>query len=186
MPYVTCPACGLATYCVREDDCPRCGTRLMAPSALRRRSSPRVQGDSADSSVLRALDLAVRELSVDIAMVSEVADGRETVLWTVGSDRFPDWRPDTSAPLEETVCERLLSGRIANLVPDADEEPELSGLEAVRAAGLRAYVGVPLTAADARLYVLCCIAAEARHDLTEADVRFLKGLAESLRPALDR
>ena len=186
MPYVTCPACGLATYCVREDDCPRCATRLLAPSALRRRASARVQGGPADGSVLRALDLAVRELSVDVAMVSEVAEGRETVLWTVGSDRFPDWRPDASLPLDETVCERLLSGRIANIVPDIDEEPELAGLDALRDAGLRAYVGVPLTATDARLYVLCCIAGEARHDLTDADVRFLKGLAESLRPALDR
>jgi GAF domain-containing protein len=185
MPYVTCPACGLATYCVREDDCPRCGTRLLAPSALRRRSSARVQGTPADVSVLRALDLAVRELGVDLALLSEVADGHETVLWTVGGDRFPDWRPDTSVPLEDALCERLLSGRIASLVPDADQEPGLADLDELREAGLRAYVGVPLTAADAHLYVLCCIAAEARHDLTDADVRFLKGLAESLRPALD-
>jgi GAF domain-containing protein len=185
MPYVTCPACGLATYCVREDDCPRCGTRLMAPGALRRRSSVRVQGTSADVSVLRALDLAVRELSVNVALVSEVAEGTETVLWSVGEDTLPAYRPDASLPLDETICERLLSGRIANLVPDIAEDPELCGLDSVRATGARTYVGVPLTAADARIYVLCCLAGEARHDLTDADVRFLRGLAESLRPALD-
>ena len=38
----------------------------------------------------------------------------------------------------------------------------------------------PLTGADAQLYVLCCLAREARPDLGEADVRFLTGLTESL------
>jgi hypothetical protein len=32
--------------------------------------------------------------------------------------------------------------------------------------------------------VLCCLAGEARPDLGEADVRFLQGVAESLRPLL--
>ena len=90
-----------------------------------------MQGDSADSSVLRALDLAVRELSVDVAMVSEVADGRETVLWTVGTIASRTGGPTPRRRWRRPFCERLLSGRIANLVPDADEEPELSGLEAV-------------------------------------------------------
>ena len=38
---------------------------------------------------------------------------------------------------------------------------------------------------NARAYVLCCLAREARPDLGEADVRFLQGVAESLRPLLE-
>jgi hypothetical protein len=34
--------------------------------------------------------------------------------------------------------------------------------------------------------VLCCLAGEARPDLTERDVQFLRGLVESVRPAVDR
>jgi len=30
MPYVVCPECGLRTYCVREDRCPRCDAALQA------------------------------------------------------------------------------------------------------------------------------------------------------------
>jgi hypothetical protein len=32
--------------------------------------------------------------------------------------------------------------------------------------------------------VLCCLAREARPDLSDADVRFLRGLAEGLRAAV--
>jgi hypothetical protein len=44
---------------------------------------------------------------------------------------------------------------------------------------------VPFTTADARLYVLCCLAGEARRDLGESDVRFVRGMAESIRSLLE-
>jgi hypothetical protein len=43
---------------------------------------------------------------------------------------------------------------------------------------------VPFTGEDAKAYVLCCLANEARPDLGASDVRFLQGLAESLRSLL--
>jgi hypothetical protein len=58
-------------------------------------------------------------------------------------------------------------------------------LPVVRATGLGAYIGVALTGAAARRYVLCCLTGEARPDLSERDVRFLRGLVESVRPAVD-
>jgi GAF domain-containing protein len=185
MPYVTCPSCGLSTYCVREDECPRCGDRLVAPGAVRRRSSATVLPHPADRGVLRALDLAVRELEVNVAFVSRVARGHETILWSVGDDAMPAFVPGASLPLELTICRHLLSGRIGNLVADVRADPELAELPVVTATGIGAYAGVPLSAAGARLYVLCCLARQARHDLSDADVRFLRGLGESLRPSLE-
>ena len=70
------------------------------------------------------------------------------------------------------------------MVTDTTAEPSLHELGGARRDD-RAYIGVPFTTADARAYVLCCLAREARPDLGEADVRFLQGLAESLRPLLE-
>ena len=70
-------------------------------------------------------------------------------------------------------------------MPDTTLEPALAGLDGVGDGGIRAYIGVPFETADARAYVLCCLAHEARPDLGERDVRFLQGLAESLRPLLE-
>jgi GAF domain-containing protein len=123
---------------------------------------------------------------MDVAVLSEVRDGREVVLWAVGNERIPPFVPGTSAPLRDTICQRLLDGTISNVVHDTANDPRVRDLPAVRSTGLGAYIGVPLTGAAARRYILCCLASEARSDLTEHDVHFLHGLVESIRPAVDR
>jgi len=125
--------------------------------------------------------MACRELNADAALLSEIRDGREHVRWAVG-----DGYAGRSAPLRDTICERLLDGRIASIVPDATRERSLRDLPAVRNGDIVAYIGVPFSTPDARAYVLCCLAREQRPDLADSDVRFLKGVAESLRPVLER
>src|SRR4051794_20685512 len=170
MPYLTCSSCGLPTYCVSEGTCPACGTAL-------RRALPPVGPRPATHGEVRAkLEMACRELRADAALLSEVRAGREHVRWATGGG----WA-GRSFPLEETVCERLLDGRIGPVVADTHAEPALVGVEL---GDVGAYIGVPFETADARLYVLCCLAHEARPDLGEADVRFLQGIAESLQPVL--
>jgi GAF domain-containing protein len=127
------------------------------------------------------LAMLCRELDMDSALVSEIMGGREVVRWTAGEGDYAS----VSAALEETICARLLDGRIGPLVTDTKAEPSLNTLEAVRDGSIGAYLGVPFTTADARLYVLCCLAREARPDLGEGDVRFLRGLAESMRSHLE-
>jgi len=172
MPYLTCSSCGLPTYIVSEGTCPSCGTLL-------RRTSPPVGPRPApgDVAVRAKLNMALRELQADAALLTEIREGREHIRWAVGSPGYGG----RSFKLQDTICERLLSGRIEPIVPDAAAEPELDGVELGQ---VRAYIGVPFSTADARAYVLCCLAHEARPDLGDADVRFLQGLAESLRPVL--
>jgi len=122
-----------------------------------------------------------RELDMDSALVSEITGGREVVRWAAGAGDYAS----VSAALEETICARLLDGRIGPVVTDTKAEPSLNTLEAVRDGTIGAYLGVPFTTADARLYVLCCLAGEARPDLGDGDVHFLRGLAESVRSHLD-
>jgi GAF domain-containing protein len=140
--------------------------------------SPRRPGAAA---VRAELAMLCRELDMDSALISEITGGREVVRWTAGEGDYAS----VSAPLEDTICQRLLDGRIGPLVTDAAAEPSLSGLEAVRDGSIGTYLGVPFSTADARLYVLCCLAHEARPDLGEADVRFVRGLAESVRAQLE-
>jgi GAF domain-containing protein len=185
MPYHTCPRCGLRTYAVSGEECPRCGTPLGARSgaAARERGWGR---DEPRGAVERVLAVARRELDMDVALLSEVRDGREVVLWAVGNERIPGVVPGAAAPLRDTICQRLLDGTIDSVVHDTANDPRVRDLPVVRGTGLGAYIGVPLTGASARRYVLCCLASEARPDLGEHDVRFLRGLVESLRPAVDR
>jgi ribosomal protein L37E len=184
MPYQTCPRCGLRTYYVNGEECPRCGTPLgeARPKAAELDWRPDTEPRGA---VERVLAVARRELRMDTALLSEVRDGREIVLWATGNGRIPAFVAGASAPLRDTICQRLLDGTIDNIVHDAAADPRVSDLPVVRGMGLRAYIGVPLTGSAARRYVLCCLAGEARPDLTERDVHFLRGLVESVRPAVD-
>ena len=127
------------------------------------------------------LAMLCRELDMDSALVSEITGGREVVRWAAGAGDYAS----VSAALEETICARLLDGRIGPVVTDTKAEPSLNTLAAVRAGTIGSYLGVPFTTADARLYVLCCLAGEARPDLGDGDVHFLRGLAESVRSHLD-
>jgi GAF domain-containing protein len=127
------------------------------------------------------LAMLCRELGMESALISEITGAREVVRWAAGDGDYAT----VSAALEETICARLLDGRIGPLVRDTSAEPSLNTLEAVRDGSIGAYVGVPFTTADARLYVLCCLAREARPDLGEGDVRFLRGMAESVRSHLE-
>jgi GAF domain-containing protein len=168
----------LPTYCVSEGTCPACGTRLKARRAL---AGPRPTRNGNGEAVRAELAMLCRELDMDSALVSEITGGREVVRWAAGEGDYAS----VSASLGDTVCQRLLDGRIGALVRDTAAEPSLITLDGVRSGAIAAYLGVAFTTADARLYVLCCLAQEARPDLGEPDVRFLRGLAESIRSLLE-
>jgi GAF domain-containing protein len=180
MPYISCPHCAVTTYVVRRDECPCCGTPLDAGRPApgpRPRAAPR-------RVVQRALETAREQLGMDAVLVTEVAGGKETVRQAAQEGAFPAFAPGVSVPLEDTVCKRLLEGRIGNLVADTSAEPELRDLPIVRDNGVGAYLGVPLTAADARIYLLCCLAREQRPDLGEDAVDFVRSLCDRLRATL--
>jgi GAF domain-containing protein len=178
MPYLTCSSCGLRSYVVSEGSCPSCGKamRRSAPPA-----GPRPFGPDRDGEIQAKLAMACRELDADAALLTEIRGGFEHIRWGAGEN---GWVGE-SVPLHDTVCERLLTGRIGSVVADARLEPALNDMQVVRDGDVRAYIGVPFETEDLRAYVLCCLAREARPDLGESDVRFLQGVAESLRPLLD-
>ena len=215
MPYVRCPACGLAAYTASgysgRDQCPRCGEELpervsadprrrwasatlprgRARSPIRLGVAEPVQAatsrddEPGDGPLALALGLAREQLDMDLALLTEVVGGRQVVRQIEGEHAWLGVGEGDSFPLDETYCERLLDGRIGSIVRDAQHDVRVADLESTREVGIGAYIGVPLRVDDMRLYVLCCVAREARPGLTEADVRFLKGLGETVMAELN-
>jgi GAF domain-containing protein len=122
---------------------------------------------------------------MDVAVLGEVRDGREVVRFLAGDGESFGLEVGASLPIEDTYCDRLLDGRLSNVVRDAGADELVRDLELTREGRVGAYIGVPLTALDARLYVLCCLAHEQRPLLAERDVLFLRGLSETIIAALD-
>jgi GAF domain-containing protein len=146
------------------------------PRARRRRLAPSATSDP----IAEALERAHTETEMDVAVLGEICDGREIVRFAAGDLRSFGLATGASVPIEDTYCQRLLTGRLSNCVPDARADEQLRDLEITRAAQIGAYVGVPLTGLDARLYVLCCLAHEQRPQLGQRDVLFLRGLGETV------
>ncbi len=156
-------------------------TKDLEPPARHGRSAPSTAADP----ITAALELAHAETEMDVAVLGEVCDGCEVVRFAAGDVGSFGLVIGASMPIEDTYCHRLLTGRLSNFVPDARAEEELRDLEITRAARVGAYLGVPLTALDARLYVLCCLAHEQQPQLGQRDVLFLRGLGEAILAKLE-
>src|SRR3954465_15893518 len=90
-------------------------------------AAPRPAGSERDGQVRAKLAMACRELDADTALLSEIRNGREHVRWGAGEAGDIG----VSVPLSDTVCGRLLDGRIGNIVSDAALEASLNQLAGV-------------------------------------------------------
>jgi GAF domain-containing protein len=123
-------------------------------------------------------------LDTDVALLTEIRNGRETALRVEGNWPGHGSFAEASLALDQTFCQRMLDGRIGNFIRDAAADDRVSDLAMARHLGVRAWLGVPIELSDMRLYVLCCLASESRPSIGEREVRLLAGLAESVRAEL--
>ena len=119
-------------------------------------------------------------MDMDVALLTEIDDGKEVARKAAGEWPGVGSLEGGAIPLDETFCKRMLEGRIGNVVTDVPNDARVRDLGMAQALGVAAWIGVPIELADARLYVLCCLAHEARPSLDERDLRMLRGLAESV------
>jgi GAF domain-containing protein len=119
-------------------------------------------------------------LSVDVAILSEIRDGREIVREAGGSWPGVGRLDGASLPLEDTFCGKFLRGEIPNFVVNASADERVRDLGMAIGLGVETWLGAPVRGANARLYMLCCLARERRADLSPGDLRILHAFAESV------
>ncbi len=181
MPYVRCSTCGVLSYVPRSTPgvmCPECGV----PGAWT--DGITVQAGDRDRRLDQLLRMTRELVDTDVALLTEIRNGRENAQRVDGDWPGAASLQDASLPLEETFCQRMLDGRIGNYIRDAQTDPRVSDLAMARQLGVGAWLGVPVDVSDTRLYVLCCLAREARPSIGEREVRLLVGLAASVRAEL--
>jgi GAF domain-containing protein len=158
--------------------CPECGV-----PALRVGDTP--SGPERSERRLDALMRLTRDLlDTDVALLTEIRDGRETARRAAGEWPGMDSFEGLGSPLQETICQRMLEGQIDNYVRDAQADVRVNHLPMVLEMGIGSYLGVPIRLSDVHLYVLCCLARESRPSFGDREVRLLSGLAESVRVEL--
>ena len=130
------------------------------------------------ASVQHVLELAQRHLGLDAAFLAEFVGESYFYRGLSGDGASFGAYVGAVQPLAGTYCDLMVSGAIANVVPDAHTVAAVRDLPLTRDAGIGAYVGVPITLADGSTYGSIGAVSHEPRSLDEKDARFLRALAE--------
>jgi PAS domain S-box-containing protein len=130
---------------------------------------------------------AVREmLAMDVAYVSEIVGENMVLRELEGDGASFTLAREAAMAREDTYCQRMLDGRIPNLIPDVRADDRTSSLSITRAGNVGAFATVPLTFADGHLYGTLCAASHEAKPLDFRGLQFLKLVARLVADQLER
>lgn len=131
-----------------------------------------------DDRVTEVLQLLRRELGMDVVFVSEFVNGERVFRFVEGSEANPGLEPGDAGPLEGSFCQRVVQGRMPELVPDARAIAESHDLPKVDIQ-VGAHLSTPVTLPDGRVYgTMCCFSAQANPNLQQKDLDRLRQCAK--------
>jgi HD-GYP domain-containing protein (c-di-GMP phosphodiesterase class II) len=139
-----------------------------------------------EPTVERAVE-AVREfLGMDVAFTAQVLGENQVCEVLSGASSF-GMRPGLELPLEATYCQRVLQGRLPNIIPDVRADERAASLAITETADVGAFVSIPLRFSDGELYgTLCAASHRARPDLGYRELQFLRVFARMVSDTLER
>jgi response regulator RpfG family c-di-GMP phosphodiesterase len=137
-------------------------------------------------SVERAVSVVRSFLGMEIAYLTQFIDGQQHFQLLRGDGDSFGVHEGIDIPIEATYCQRILSGRLPNLIPDVRRDERAAAVEAGAAAGIGAYASVPITLSDGRLYgTLCAASHHAQPSLEYRDLQFLRVFARIIADQIE-
>lgn len=127
-------------------------------------------------------------LDMNIAFVAEFVEGRKIYRHIDRAlDSEVSVRSGDSAPLEVTLCQRVVDGRLPEHLSDTRSRPEMKDLAAVKAMNIGAYLSTPVVLKDGSIYgTLCCISHAPRSALGSKQVDALRYVAGIIAKELEK
>lgn len=133
-------------------------------------------GLSGEAHIRKVLNIVRTHLDMDVGFVSEFVDGKR-VFRHVDGDQSPV-APGDGDLLEDSYCQRVVDGRLPELMTDACENAEALTIGATRALPIGAHMSVPLRLPDGRVFgTFCCFSFLANPSLNARDLRILRAFA---------
>lgn len=143
--------------------------------------------DCDENSVPDILHAIRTHLKMDVAFVAEFTRGRR-VFRHVDSDLSDNpVRVNHGDPLDISYCQRIVDGRLPELIPDVQHSPEARSLEVTRALSIGAYMGVPIHLSDGSVYgTFCCFSRSGDTSLNPRDLSLMRVFAELAGKMIER
>jgi diguanylate cyclase (GGDEF)-like protein/PAS domain S-box-containing protein len=134
-----------------------------------------------------ALAVMRKHLQMDVAFISEFTEGRRVFRHVDSENGNPPIHPGGSDPLEESYCQRVIDGRLPELIPDAFDFPAALELLATKALPVRAHISVPIRLRDGHIYgTFCCFSSMVDQSLNERDTRMMQVFADLTGRQIDK
>lgn len=131
-----------------------------------------------DELIRAAVDLARTCLRMDVGFVTEFRDGVRVFRHVASAEGFTPIAVGDANPLDESYCQRVVSGEIPALVADSYQYPILMALRATDALQIRAHLGVPVRFSDGSVFgTFCCYSRDPQVHLNQIDVSVLTRFA---------
>lgn len=142
-------------------------------------------GEPAWQRLQRSIQAVRRHLDMDVAFVSQFADGRRWFRAVDAADPGGLVQVGGSDPLEETFCQRVVDGRLPQVMPDARLVQAALELPVTQALPVGGHISVPIRLVDGELYgTLCCFSHTAQQ-LGQRDLAMMRVFAAMAGELID-
>ena len=125
-------------------------------------------------------------LGMDVAFISEFV-GDDRVFRAVDTE-WPGCPVEvgSSGPLEDSYCQRVVDGRLPELIHDAGAVPAAAELKVTSTLPVGAHLAVPIRLSDGRVYgTFCCFSTTPDHSLNERDLAIMRVFADLIAAQID-
>lgn len=148
----------------------------------------RYQSDPSLDDILHDALRAIRlHLGMDVAFVSEFAEGRRIFRCIDTHLNSPPIRVGGSDPLDESYCQRVVDGRLPELIHDAALIPAALELPVTTALPVGAHLSVPIRLKNGMVFgTFCCFSFTADPSLRERDLAMMRVFADFAGKQIER
>jgi EAL domain-containing protein (putative c-di-GMP-specific phosphodiesterase class I) len=147
-----------------------------------------VEDTSGDDTVQDALRTIRTHLDMEVAFVSEFSETERHFRYVDAASSDPVIKVGDGGPLEGSYCQRVVDGRLPELIPDALSVPAALELPVTTALPVRAHLSVPIRLSNGQLYGTFCTFSSTKPDpsLRERDLSMMRVFADFTAKQIER
>ena len=139
-----------------------------------------------DNAVSEILALLRERLKMDVVFVSEFVDGERIFRYVDATRDRPTISLGDANPLEETWCQRVVDGRLPELIPNVQTFPGKAQLP-LTPFDIGTFISTPVRLDGGHVYgTLCCLSFSPHESVQERDLKNLKSVAMLVAKKVDK
>ena len=147
---------------------------------------PRI-GPAEENSVPDILHAIRNHLNMEVAFVAEFTQGQRIFRYVDSDWQNNPVKINQGHPLEESYCQRVVDGRLPELIQDAGVHPEALRLGVTQAVPVGAHMSVPIRLSDGSIYgTFCCFSRTGDKSLNLRDLSLMRVFAELATKMIER